>query len=108
MLRAQGLQMNQDLTFLSDGGENVRHLPLYLSPQAEHLLDWFTMRLTVMHQIFKGLPALKIDDVESSGAVAHELDRIKWFLWHGNVYKALESIDDLLFDLDPFADEHQG
>ena len=110
MLRSQGLQMNQDITFLSDGGENVRHLPLYLSPQAEHLLDWFhiTMRLTVMHQIFKGLPALKIDDAESTGAVAHELDRIKWFLWHGNVYKALESIDDLLFDLEPFADEHPG
>ena len=32
--------------FLSDGGEDVRNLQLYLNPQAEHLLDWFhvTMR----------------------------------------------------------------
>ncbi|MBI2501781.1 MAG: hypothetical protein HYW07_00915 [Candidatus Latescibacteria bacterium] len=41
MLTAQGLQMNQAITFLSDGGDTVRELQLYLSPQAEHLLDWF-------------------------------------------------------------------
>jgi len=33
--------MNQQLTFLSDGGDTVRDLQLYLSPEAEHLLDWF-------------------------------------------------------------------
>jgi hypothetical protein len=56
-LKGQGLQMNQSVTFLSDGGENVRDLQLYLSPQAEHLLDWFhvTMRLTVLQQLRKEL-----------------------------------------------------
>jgi len=39
MLMKQGLQMNQQITFLSDGGENVRELQKYLSPQAEHILD---------------------------------------------------------------------
>jgi hypothetical protein len=39
VLQSQGLQMNQQLTFLSDGGETVRDLQLYLSPEAEHLLD---------------------------------------------------------------------
>lgn len=45
-------------TFLSDGGETVRNLQLYLNPEAEHLLDWFhvTMRLTVLQQTAKGLP----------------------------------------------------
>ena len=44
--------------FLSDGGEDVRNLQLYLNPQAEHLLDWFhvTMRLTALTQTAKGLP----------------------------------------------------
>jgi hypothetical protein len=41
LLQSQGLQMNQQLTFLSDGGDTVRDLQLYLSPEAEHLLDWF-------------------------------------------------------------------
>ena len=39
LLKAQGLQMNQAITFLSDGGDNVRDLQLYLSPLAEHLLE---------------------------------------------------------------------
>ena len=33
--------MNQAVTFLSDGGDTVRDLQMYLNPQAEHLLDWF-------------------------------------------------------------------
>ncbi len=41
VLRSQGLQMNQTVVFLSDGGETVRELPMYLSPESEHLLDWF-------------------------------------------------------------------
>lgn len=50
MLQKQGLQLNQAITFLSDGADNVRDLQTLLSPQAEHLLDWFhiTMRITVL------------------------------------------------------------
>ena len=29
-----------------------------------------------------------------------ELKRIKWFLWHGNVFRALQVIDDIQFDLE--------
>jgi hypothetical protein len=52
------MQMNQQVTFLTDGGETVRELPLYLNPLSEHWLDWFhiTMRLTVMGQYAKSLP----------------------------------------------------
>ncbi|MBJ7605359.1 MAG: ISKra4 family transposase, partial [Candidatus Dormibacteraeota bacterium] len=57
LLKSQGMQANQQITFLTDGGEDVRELPLYLNPQAEHVLDWFhlAMRLTVMGQMAKGL-----------------------------------------------------
>jgi hypothetical protein len=37
VLKSQGLQMNQQLTFLPDGGDTVRDLQLYMSPEAEHL-----------------------------------------------------------------------
>lgn len=51
------IKVNQQVTFLSDGGDTVRYLQLYLNPQAEHLLDWFhvTMRITVMNQMSKGV-----------------------------------------------------
>ena len=95
MLESQGLQMNQAITFLSDGGETVRNLQLYLSPQAEHLLDWFhvTMRITAMQQMAKGLPK-----EESIPDVASALESTKWYLWHGNVFQALEELDGLDFD----------
>jgi hypothetical protein len=49
--------MNQQVTFLSDGGEDVRQVQRYLNPEAEYWLDWFhiTMRITVMKQMAKGL-----------------------------------------------------
>jgi hypothetical protein len=58
LLKNQGMQENQQIVFLSDGGDDVRNLQLYLNPQAEHLRDWFhvTMRLTVLTQTAKGLP----------------------------------------------------
>ena len=55
LLKSQGMQANQQVVFLSDGGEDVRNLQFYLNPQAEHLLDWFhvTLRLTVLTQTAK-------------------------------------------------------
>jgi hypothetical protein len=86
---------NQQVTFLTDGGADVRELPLYLNPQAEHLIDWFhiTMRLTVMGQMARGLEG-------THGAeTARQLERLKWFLWHGNVFRALQVVGDLEIDL---------
>ena len=33
------------------------------------------------------------------------LERIKWFLWHGNVYKALQVLDSMLFDVECYEDD---
>jgi hypothetical protein len=79
--------MNQPITFLSDGGETVRNLQRYLSPQAEQVLDWFhiTMRISTMRQMAKGLPAAPpLQDLDE------ELERVKCYLWHGNVFHALQ------------------
>jgi hypothetical protein len=99
VLKSQGMQMNQQITFLSDGGDTVRELQLYLNPQAEHLLDWFhiAMRLTVMNQIAKGLGS---EESESRVSALKQLESLKWYLWHGNVYKALQRIEDLETDLE--------
>jgi len=39
VLKSQGLQANQDVTFLTDGGEEVRALTELVTPAAEHVLD---------------------------------------------------------------------
>ncbi len=108
VLRSQGLQMNQQVDFLSDGGEDVRQVQLYLNPEAEHLLDWFhvTMRLTVLNQTAKGLPE-KVgegdDPYELRYSVLKRLDSIKWYLWHGNTFQALNKLQDLEMDLEAAA-----
>jgi hypothetical protein len=105
VLTSQGFQLHQQLTFLSDGGDTVRDLQLYLSPEAEHLLDGFhlAMRLTVLQQTAKGLP-LTVQDEEDTyvlrEAVVRELERLKWFLWHGNVYRAVQVVQSVEMDLD--------
>ncbi len=98
VLRDQGLQMNQEVTFLTDGGDSVRELAELMSPCAEHILDWFhiAMRLTVLGQYAKGLK--HHDPKEAAEAEAH-LEKIKWYLWHGNVREALFRAEWLAEDL---------
>lgn len=99
VLRSQGLQMNQDLVFLTDGGDNLHALVDGFSPCAEHYLDWFhiTMPLTVLGQYAKGLAhhnAAEAEDIQAA------LERIKWRLWHGDAREALTRIEDLANDLE--------
>src|SRR6266542_2863005 len=105
LLKAQGLQMNQAITFLSDGGDTVRDLQLYLSPLAEHLLDWFqiTMRLTVLRQQLKELIATAPD--HDLATLDDELERVKWYLWHGNVFRALQVVEHVQWQLEDLDEE---
>jgi hypothetical protein len=95
----------QAVTFLSDGGDNVRDLQLYLSPLSEHLLDWFhiTMRITVLRQQLKELITVAPDhDLEQ---LDDELERVKWYLWHGNVFRALQVIEGIQWQLEDLDEE---
>ena len=93
VLSDQGMQANQQITFLSDGADNVRTLQYNMYPESEHVLDWFhiTMRLTVLNQFAKGLENA---DQDAGAMVKKYLKSAKWYLWHGNVKKALSKVDD--------------
>ena len=94
VLTSQGFQLNQQITFLSDGEDAVRNLQLYMSPEAEHILDWWhvTQRLTVLDQYGKGLVHC---DAVLGESIREKIDRLKWSLWNGNLYKAFDKIDDM-------------
>ena len=81
VLTSQGMQLNQQITFLSDGSDTVRELQLYMSPEAEHILDWHhvTMRLTVLDQYAKGL--VHCDAVLGEDQKLYKHDRPdEWFV----------------------------
>jgi hypothetical protein len=74
-------------------------------------LDWFhiTMRLTVMTNMAKSLqPPPPDPDLELSTETATklitevraDLERLKWFLWHGNLFHALQTVADITIDLE--------
>ena len=76
-------------------------------------MDWFhiTMRITVMTNMARSLhpppPAADPDPELSPEAAARlitgvreNLGRLKWFLWHGNVFRALTTVDGLIGDLE--------
>ncbi len=61
--------------------------------------DWFhiTQRVIVMRQMAKGLG---VKGSELRELAMKELERIKWFLWYGNAFRALQTVQGLLMDLD--------
>ncbi|WP_136661810.1 ISKra4 family transposase [Nitratireductor sp. XY-223] len=99
VLKDQGWQENQPVTFMTDGGDTVINMALYMAPASEHILDWFhiTMRLTVMQQYVKGLAQHNEEEAEK---LARLLRQIKGFLWNGNIHDGQMIIEDLVMDLD--------
>jgi hypothetical protein len=105
VLQSQALQMNQDITFLSDGNDSLRQLQLEMSPKAIHILDWYhlSMKLTVLGQYGKGLVACEAVRGE---AIGEKIERLKWSLWHGQVDKSLGKIDDLESSIGSFRETY--
>lgn len=95
-LKSQGLSMRQSITFLSDGADTVRNLQHQIVPYAEYILDWFhiTKRITVLKQMAKSFTSIEgFEDIEA------KFDSIKWYLWHGNVFEALQESNWLHDDI---------
>jgi len=102
VLKSQGMQENQEVVFLSDGGDSVRKLQAYLHPFSEHLIDWFhiTMRLTVLQQQAK---TVRAEQPALGEELAERLIGVEHLLWHGNSAEALERLASLFIDLDLLA-----
>ena len=85
-------------TFLTDGGEEVRSLTQLVTPEAEHVLDWFhiAMCLRVLEQYARRVAH---HDEKEGVHPLRELERTKWLLRHGNHYRARQHADDLRDDV---------
>ena len=99
VLKSQGLQPNQDVTFLTDGGEEIRALTELLTPESEHVLDWFhiTMRVTVLEQYARGVAH---HDAATGQRPLDPLKSIKWLLWHGNQHRSRQELGFFEDDVD--------
>ena len=88
-LQQHGVAQNTNVTVLTDGDSGLRAVQRHVSPQAEHVLDWFhiALRFENLKQVAKGINGL------TEGAMRRyaleQLDRIKWRFWHGQVERGL-------------------
>jgi hypothetical protein len=99
VLESQGILPRQHITFLCDGGDTVRELGAFVHPRSEHILDWFHVAMRI-EQLLQSARGLQGPEKEES---LKGIERVKWFLWHGNVIRADETLYDLLEDI---ADVH--
>ena len=65
----QGMKENQQVVFMSDGGETVRRLQEYLHPCSEHVIDWF-------HIIMECASLWKVDATEAAPEADLGLERL--------------------------------
>lgn len=86
------------MTFLTDGGEEVRLLTRLVTPEAEHVLNWFyiAMLLKVLEQYTRGVAH---HDADKVACLLRELERIKWLLWYDNGHRARQRADNLRNDV---------
>jgi hypothetical protein len=68
------------------------------------------MRLTLLSQTAKGLPERlgEEDEYEPRTGALKDLERIKWYLWHGNLFQALNELQNLEIALDAAAFESKN
>ena len=59
------------------------------------------MRITVLKQMSKGVMGKDYSDFEKN------LDRAKWFLWHGNAFKSLDVLESLSSELEIFSENKE-
>ena len=103
-LAEQGVFPAQPTTFLSDGGETVRQAQGEFRQFGEPILDWFhvAMRMTQLSQAIKGLPADPSDEQDPAKHVEEclrILRRAKAYLWHGSPHRALQTLEDLTWEI---------
>ena len=103
-LAQQGVFPAQPTTFLSDGGETVRQAQGDFRQFGEPILDWFhvAMRMTQLSQTIKGLPADPTDEPDPpkhTEECLRILRRAKAYLWHGSPHRALQTLEDLTWEI---------
>ena len=83
----------------------MRGLPAFLHPRSEHILDWFHigMRIEQLMQTARGLRSAHAGSAKE--LILKELGRLKWFLWHGNIVRADDTLSNLIDDVDGVREE---
>ena len=95
-MRQCGVTETTSITVLTDGDAGLRAVHQQVTPEAEHVLDWFhiAMKFTNLQQLAKGVDALTDGGVRSHALA--ELERAKWRFWNGRRKRGLIGLVHLM------------
>jgi hypothetical protein len=97
VLHRLGATPSTPVTILSDGADGPRSLgeAACIGPTS-HTLDWFHLAMRIRHvaQAAKGWPADTPGERENGVRLADAVEHMRWRLWHGQVQRALDLIEE--------------
>jgi hypothetical protein len=108
VLQRMGATSATTATILSDGADGPRALGAAASPgPTHHVLDWFHLAMRIQHpaQATKSWPDKTEEDRSAGKRLADTIERIRWRLWHGQVRRSLDLIDETAAKLETMADD---
>lgn len=82
----QGLNAQTHITALCDGAQNCWNVAKALEPMCKsitYILDWFHV-------------AMRYENIALPKALKEELNSSKWYLWRGDVDKALAKLEEII------------
>jgi hypothetical protein len=94
------------VTILSDGADGPRSLGEAASiGPTHHVLDWFHLAMRIQHvaQAAKSWPDATAENCEAGTRLSETIERIRWRLWHGQVGRGLELIEETITTLEATA-----
>ena len=95
-------------TIVSDGAAGPRSLGEAASPgPTHHVLDWFHLAMRIQHpaQATKSWPDGTEDDRQAGKRLAETIERIRWRLWHGQVRRSLDLIEETAVKLEAIEED---
>ena len=108
VLHGLGAMPATPVTILSDGADGPRSLGEAASPgPTHHVLDWFHLSMRIQHaaQAAKSWPDVTADDRLAGNRLGETLERIRWRLWHGQVRRSLDLIEETAANLEAMTDD---
>lgn len=100
-LQHEGYVGRGEITVISDGAEIMKRLPKALPKPTAHIIDWFhiAMKIQPMQRIADHIVRCRNEWTNATVVLDEEIRAVKWKLWHGQVDRAMQQLEELIADM---------
>lgn len=100
-LQSEGYMGRGEITVLSDGAEIMKRLPRNLPRPTRHIVDWFhlAMKIQPLQQVADHIVRWRDEWTNETVVLDEEIRALKWKLWHGQVDRAIEHLEEIIADM---------